>query len=46
MTYPLRQEALDRAFLVARTFNKFTAQTVDEELLHRLYDVVKWALHR
>lgn len=35
-------EALDRAFLQARTFNAFQPREVSDALLHQLYDTLKW----
>jgi 3-hydroxypropanoate dehydrogenase len=34
--------AFDRAFLSARTFNKFSDRTVTDETLRELYDLLKW----
>jgi 3-hydroxypropanoate dehydrogenase len=42
MNAPLPQEALDRAFLTARTFNKFTDRPVSDETVRQLYDLLKW----
>lgn len=39
----LDQSALDQLFADARTHNGFTAEPVDDALLHRLFDTVKWA---
>jgi len=35
-------QALEQAFLNARTFNKFTNKVVTDETLKQLYDVMKW----
>lgn len=35
-------EALDRAFLQARTFNAFQPREVSDEQLRELYDTLKW----
>ncbi|SDP45773.1 hypothetical protein SAMN05216303_104345 [Rhodoferax sp. OV413] len=35
-------EALDRAFLQARTFNAFQPREVSDALLRQLYDTLKW----
>ncbi len=42
-TSPLAQDALDQLFYAARTFNTFKDLPVSDELLHRLYDLLKWA---
>ena len=34
--------ALDQLFFKARTFQNFLDKPVDDELLHRLYDIMKW----
>ncbi|AGH94516.1 malonic semialdehyde reductase [Pseudobdellovibrio exovorus] len=34
--------ALQQAFLNARSFNKFQDKAIPEELIHKLYDVLKW----
>lgn len=39
---PLNAEALQRAFLSARSFNAFTTKPVPDALLHRLHEVFKW----
>ncbi|THF56531.1 malonic semialdehyde reductase [Pseudothauera rhizosphaerae] len=39
---PADTETLQRAFLAARTANAFTDRPVPDELLRRLYDIVKW----
>jgi nitroreductase len=35
-------DALEQAFLAARTFAKFTDQTVSDDTLAQLYDLAKW----
>jgi len=35
-------EAVDRAFVQARTFNVFSERPVDDDTLHRLYETLKW----
>jgi len=42
MTHSLDSAALDQLFLQARTFNKFTAEPLGDELLRQLYDLYKW----
>jgi len=42
MTHSIEQTALDQLFLKARTFNKFTAEPVGDELLRQLYELYKW----
>jgi len=42
MNAPLDTAALEQAFLNARTFNRFQPRPVDDETLHRLYDLLKW----
>ncbi|NNC99640.1 MAG: malonic semialdehyde reductase [Gammaproteobacteria bacterium] len=42
MPNSLDQTALQQCFLEARTFNKFTTQEVTDELIERLYDLMKW----
>lgn len=39
----LSSEAFEQVFLNARTFNKFTEQEVPDELIAKLYDMMKWA---
>ncbi|WP_326543358.1 malonic semialdehyde reductase [Pseudorhodoferax sp.] len=39
---PLSDAALDRLFLQARTVHAFQPVAVDDALIHRLYDLVKW----
>ncbi|KGJ91566.1 malonic semialdehyde reductase [Colwellia psychrerythraea] len=39
---PLASEALEQAFLNARTFNAFTKETVSDETLKQLYELMKW----
>lgn len=43
MSNPLSSEAFEQVFLNARTFNKFTEQEVSDELIAKLYDMMKWA---
>lgn len=38
----LPTEALEQAFLAARTFAQFTDQTVSDDTLAQLYDLAKW----
>ncbi len=42
MAEPLDKAALEQVFLNARTVNQFTAQDVSDELVHQLYDLMKW----
>ncbi|MDP2679087.1 MAG: malonic semialdehyde reductase [Rhodoferax sp.] len=42
MTKALDSAALDQIFLAARTFNKFTAEPVSDNMLQQLYDLYKW----
>jgi 3-hydroxypropanoate dehydrogenase len=42
MSHPLNATALGQTFLNARTFSKFTAQEVSNELIEQLYDLMKW----
>ncbi len=42
MTEALNAAALDQVFRSARTFNKFTAQAVDDATLHQLHALCKW----
>lgn len=42
MNTTLDAAALDQLFLAARTFNKFTAEPVGDDLLRKLYDLYKW----
>lgn len=42
ITVPTDADTLQRAFLAARTVNAFTDRPVPDELLRRLYDIVKW----
>src|SRR5438874_803401 len=42
MNTPLNDEALDQLFRKARTHNAWSDRPVDDELLHRLYDLMKW----
>lgn len=41
-TPPLDRATLERAFLCARSFNRFTDQPVSDETVRELYEVVKW----
>lgn len=41
MAHPLNNEALDVIFREARTHNVWLSKSVDDELLRRLYDLVK-----
>jgi 3-hydroxypropanoate dehydrogenase len=43
MNQPLTDEALDQLFREARTFTTWQDRPVSEELLHQLYDLMKWA---
>jgi 3-hydroxypropanoate dehydrogenase len=40
---PLGDEALDQLFREARTHNAWLDRTVSDEMLRRLYDLMKWA---
>ena len=42
MNQALDTHALEQAFLNARTFNKFTEQEVSDDLIRRLYELMKW----
>ncbi len=42
LPHPLSDDALDRLFLKARTHNAWLDRLVSDELLHRLYDLMKW----
>ena len=42
MSSPLSDEALDRVFRTARTYNGFTDQPVDEAELRAIWDLLKW----
>ena len=42
MTDMLADAALDQLFYSARTHNAWAAGAVDDETLHRLYDLLKW----
>lgn len=42
MTQQNSESALQQAFLGARSFNKFQDKAIPEELIHKLYDVLKW----
>lgn len=38
----INQSALDKAFIGARTVNKFTDQPLSDDTLHQLYDLLRW----
>jgi 3-hydroxypropanoate dehydrogenase len=38
----ISQEALERAFLKARTHNGWLTEPVSDDLLHQIYDLMKW----
>jgi 3-hydroxypropanoate dehydrogenase len=42
MSDSLNATALEQIFLNARTFSKFAAQEVSDELIEQLYDLMKW----
>ena len=42
MPAPLPDASLEQVFTRARTFGRFTARPVDDDLLRRLYDLAKW----
>jgi 3-hydroxypropanoate dehydrogenase len=42
MAAALDQAAQEQIFVSARTFNKFTDRTVNDETVRRLYDLLKW----
>lgn len=42
MKQPLNDEALDQIFREARTYNAWQDRPVGDDLLHRLYDLMKW----
>ena len=42
MTTPLNDEALDRVFRTARTYNGFTDEPVSEDQLRAIWDLLKW----
>lgn len=42
MASPLEPQALDQLFLKARTHNGFDGRPVDDEMIQRLYDTMKW----
>ena len=42
MRQPLNQEALDQSFLAAHTYNKFEARPVPDEIIGKLYEILKW----
>ena len=39
----LDQTAIDQLFLKARTFHGWTSQNIDDEIIRKLYDLMKWA---
>jgi nitroreductase len=42
MTTALDQKALDQLFLAAHTFNKFLDRPVEDEVVRRLHELLKW----
>jgi 3-hydroxypropanoate dehydrogenase len=42
MSTPLAEEGLDTIFQRARTYRAWTGREVPDDLLHRLYDLMKW----
>jgi 3-hydroxypropanoate dehydrogenase len=42
MTTPLNDEALDRVFRTARTYNGYTDDAVGEDQLRAIWDLLKW----
>jgi 3-hydroxypropanoate dehydrogenase len=42
MNNSVNTDVLNQAFIEARTFNKFTEQTVDDATIAKLYDLLKW----
>lgn len=42
MTHALPEPSLDQIFRAARTFNRFTARTVDDATVRLVYDLYKW----
>lgn len=42
MNQPLSEESLDTLFRDARSFSHWQERPVEDELLHRLYDLAKW----
>ena len=42
MTSALPSQSLDQLFYTARTPHEWTDQPVEDELVHRLYDLLKW----
>ena len=42
MTLPTSPVLLDQLFRDARTFNGFKSTPVDDDIIHQLYDLVKW----
>jgi 3-hydroxypropanoate dehydrogenase len=43
MSKSLTSTALEKTFLNARTFNKFTPEVITDEILVQLYELMKWA---
>ena len=42
MTTPLNDEALDRVFRTARTYNGYLDKPVSQDQLHAIWDLLKW----
>jgi 3-hydroxypropanoate dehydrogenase len=42
MSQPLSDEALDRIFRTARTYNGYQDKSVSEAQLHQIWDLMKW----
>jgi 3-hydroxypropanoate dehydrogenase len=42
MNHPLNDDAMDRLFRTARTYNAWQDRPVSDELLRQLYDLMKW----
>jgi 3-hydroxypropanoate dehydrogenase len=42
LAHPLSDEVLDRLFRTARTHNAWLDRPVSDELLHQVYDLMKW----
>ena len=42
MVHRLSDEVLDRLFRTARTHNAWLDRPVSDELLHQVYDLMKW----
>ncbi len=42
MKSPLASAVLDQAFVAARTHSRFTDQPIDDAMIRRLYDTLKW----